>query len=612
MKKIVLVLFLAISAVHSQHTPKDISGIVSDGRSPLQNVQIRVEGTNIALFTNAEGRYTLRTTQGSTIRYSYTGLKTVEIVVEDVTRLLNIDMIPAIEELDEVVLTKSKRKSQQELELEYNSNPNLIKTAYGIINPETAAYQIRILSEEYISSVNLCILDVLRNEFPGLTVAGDCFNGGIDTSLALESSNLMAREGEELKIEKDYVSESKIRVNVRGSNSLFNDQSVIFDVDGQILTDVPLWILPSNMKRVAVLSSFAAATKYGAIASGGVVIINTNSGSSSPKSKEIADQARLRNNIYKGDALSSIALLSDLPTYLQEFQESSSLEEVKKKHAFYAPRYGSSYGYYVDALQYVNENWKGDTFEADILQDGLARFKENPVALKAMAYVYQSNGNFQKANELYKEIFIQRPNYGQSYMDLANSYREMGDGKKAASLFMRYDNLLNEGFLANDSTAFAKLMDRELNNLLTISGRDILSKRDFKKALFEEYFNGTRLVFEWNDSEAEFELQFVNPEGHYYTKTHSLAANSERIREEKLIGYACDEFLIDSSLAGTWQINAKYLGNKSLTPSYLKVTIYQDFGTLAQRKETKVFKLGLKNVNIELFKVRNSSKKTAD
>ncbi|MBT8301264.1 MAG: carboxypeptidase-like regulatory domain-containing protein, partial [Maribacter sp.] len=66
MKKIFLVLFLATSAIYSQQISKNISGIVSDGRSPLENVQIRVEGSDIALFTDAEGRYTLRTAQGST------------------------------------------------------------------------------------------------------------------------------------------------------------------------------------------------------------------------------------------------------------------------------------------------------------------------------------------------------------------------------------------------------------------------------------------------------------------------------------------------------------------------------------------------------------------
>ncbi len=576
MKKIVLVLFLALNAAFSQDKSKVISGIVSDGRTPLENVQIAVDGLDATLFTDAQGRYALNTVPGNTIRYSYTGMKTIEIVVEDVTRILNIEMFPDIEELDEVVVTKSKRRSKEELELNYNSNPNLIKTAYGIIDSETAAYQIRILSEEYIGSVNLCILDVLRNEFPGVAVKGDCIGGGV--------------------------------INVRGANSLFNDQSAIFDVDGQVLTDTPLWILPSNMKRVAVLSSFAATTKYGSIASGGVVIINTNSGSTYPKSKEIVDQARLRNNKYLGDALSSKSLSSSEPTYLQELHEAKSLEETKKIHEFYAPRYGSSYNYYVDALEYFIGNWNDEGYEEKIIQDGLAHFNENPLALKTLAYVYQSKGDFKKANEFYKEIFIQRPNYGQSYMDLANSYRELGDVKKAVSLYMRYNYLVNEGFLENDSTAFTKIMDRELNNLIAVSGRNILSKRDFKKAVLEEDFNGTRLVFEWNDSEAEFELQFVNPEGRYFKTEHSLAADSDRIRDEKLLGYSCEEFLIDESLPGTWQVNAKYLGNKSLTPSYLKATIYYDYGSATQRKEIKVFKLGLKNVNLELFKVNNTAR----
>ena len=113
-------------------------------------------------------------------------------------------------------------------------------------------------------------------------------------------------------------------------------------------------------------------------------------------------------------------------------------------------------------------------------------------------------------------------------------------------------------------------------------------------------------MFEWNDGEAEFELQFVNPEGRYFKTEHSFFADAERIREEKLLGYTTAEFLIDGSMPATWQVNAKYLGNKKLTPSYLKASTYYDYGTDAQRKEIKVFKLGLKNVNQELFKVNNT------
>ena len=575
MKKIVFILFLTLNFVSSQEKSKVISGIVSDGRTPLENVQIVVDGADVTLFTDAQGRYTLNTVPGSTIRYSYTGMKTIEIVVEDVTRILNVEMFPDIEELEEVVVTKSRRKSKEDLEIEYSTNPNLIRSAYGILDPSTSAYQIRMLAEDQFSEVGLCILGVLRGQFPGVGVNGDCINGG-------------------------YVS-------IRGSSSLYNDPGAIFDVDGQIFKDAPLWLPVANMKRIAVMTGLAARNLYGGIASGGVVVINTHTGHAFSNSKLIKDKARLRNNKYKGDALTAKSLSSSEPTYLQELHEAKSLEETKKIHEFYAPRYGASYSYYVDVLTYFTEYWKDDAFTNKIVQDGLLYFNENPVALKALAYAFQSNGDFKKANELYKELFILRPNYGQSYMDLASSYRELGDGKKAASLYMRYDYLVNEGFLENDSTAFAKIMDREFNNLMTLKGKQLFSKKG-KDPVLEEDFNGIRIVFEWNDSEAEFELQFVNPEGRYFTTVHSLAVDAERIHKEKLLGYSCEEFLIDESLPGRWQVNVNYLGNKSLTPSYVKATIYYDYGSAAQRKEIKVFKLGLKNVNQELFKVNNTAR----
>ena len=62
------------------------------------------------------------------------------------------------------------------------------------------------------------------------------------------------------------------------------------------------------------------------------------------------------------------------------------------------------------------------------------------------------------------------------------------------------------------------------------------------------------------------------------------------------------EYLVDNSLSGLWKVNAKYLGNKSLTPTYLKTTVYHNYGTPAQRKEVQLFKLGLKDVHQELFR----------
>lgn len=575
MKKIVFLLMMVAGIVSAQKTTQTISGTVTDGLVPLKNAKIEINGISKVLYSDDEGRYTLKATPGNTITYSYAGLKTIEIRVEDVTRILNIDMFPDITELDGVTVTKSRRKSREDLEIEFPTNPSLIRSAYGILDGTRSAYQIRILEADQINEVGICILGILIGQFPGVGVSGDCFQGG--------------------------------SVSVRGSSSINYNQSAIFDVDGLILNDAPIWIPAGNIQRVAVLPGLAARNLYGGIASGGVVIINTNAGNAFAQSKELKDKARLRNNFYKGDALSSKNLVDDLPVYLQELEASKTFEEAKGIYEYYAPKYGSSYTYYVDALRYFDAKWDDNEFTDLIIEQALVFFGENPVALKALSYVLQSKGNFKKAYELNREVFIQRPNYAQSYMNLANSYRDMNEQKTAASLYSRYDYLVNQGFLRNDSTAFATIMGREFNNLIALKGKEIISK-NAKKHVLEDDFDGTRLVFEWNDSEAEFELQFVNPEGQYFLSKHTLSANAERIEDEKLLGFSCEEFLIDGSLPGTWQVNARYFGNKSLTPSYLKVTTYFDYGSPQQRKTTNVYKLGIKDINVQLFKMTNSSK----
>ena len=72
-------------------------------------------------------------------------------------------------------------------------------------------------------------------------------------------------------------------------------------------------------------------------------------------------------------------------------------------------------------------------------------------------------------------------------------------------------------------------------------------------------------------------------------------------------GYSCEEFLVDGSLPGRWQVNVDYKGNKKLEPTYLKVTSYYNYGTTSQRKEVQVYRLGLRNVNQKLFQLNNSS-----
>ena len=574
MKNFLLLLVLAsfASGVHAQSNI--VKGKVTQLDAPLENVKISIKNSDVATTTDANGYYQITTKPRDVLLYAYPGLNDVQIMIEDVTRTLNIEMNQKIEKLDEVTVKGSNRKSQSELEEEYKYKPNLIKTAFGILDSETAPGKIRFLQEDEINDVGICILDVVRNEFASVRVFGDCQRGG--------------------------------GVYIRGFNSISQASPAVYDVDGQILTDAPTWIAPASIARLAVLNNLAMTTRYGSIGAGGVIVINTKTLLyAGNKDGKPFDQAKLRNNKYDNSALSSIQFKEDKPSYMNELLSANTEESAKAIYEEQIKKYSSSYYYVLDAYDYFSNRWKNQEFAEMIIQENDKVLSGNPLALKSLAYIYQAEGKFKEANKLYEAVYTLRADYAQSYLDLANSYRELGLSQKAAAMYLRYDYLLAEKLLDKEEQV-KTIMDRDLNNLISLKGADLVSTDKVNEIKLDDDFKGTRLVFEWSDSEAEFELQFVNPENRYYKSEHSLAADADRIQSEKRSGFSSEEYLIDDTLRGNWLVNVTYLGNKSLTPTYLKATVYYNYGSASQRKETKVFKLGLRNVNQQLFSVSNA------
>jgi len=565
----VMVFFCALGMLAQES--RIVSGKISDGKNPLQDVQIRVGDTDNSSFTDAEGQYSIQVISGEVLHYSYTGMKEYRIRVEDVTQFLNLIMIPDVQKLDEVTVTKSRRKSQQELAKEYRVNPQLIRTAYGILDARTAPGRVRVVSEDEISSVGLCILDVIRNRFTGVWAVGDCQRGGY--------------------------------ITVRGVGSVGNPKVAIYDVDGQIFTDTPLWLNVNNIKRMAVVSSLAFNARYGVVGGGGVVVINTVSGQAALS--QTTDLALLRNNYIKEDIPTTEELMEDEPTYLAELNKANQLDEAVSVYEKYQSQYAALPYFFMDMYSYFAARNDGKQKAEMILEENKSKISSNPVLMKGLAYMLEENDKNDEALELYKEVFILRPHYSQSYLDLARAYRAVGEIGRSATIFARYKYLVEEGFLSR-SVEFGKILQHESDNLLAIEGSRIGNR--VRDILTDPFVDGsTRVVFEWSDSEAEFELQFVNPGGQYYTWKHTYADSEERIAEEKDTGYSIAEYIIDGNLPGTWTVNAKYLGNKSLTPTYLKVTVYSAYGERSQGKEIRQFKLFLKDVNQKLFTISNGS-----
>ena len=605
MKKIWILLLFAGPLLWSQQNQKTIRGMVTDGRAPLSNVSIAVEQSGTQTYSDETGRYEIDADAGDILVYSYQGMKTLKIRVEDVTRILNPEMVMDVAQLDEVVVIGSNRKTQKELAMEYSQNERLIRTAFGILNADTAPGNIRFMNERQINPVYLCILDLLRNQFAGVEVRGSCTGATGPGAITGQLTNIAAVPQADADSFQEFDNTTSGKVFIRGTSSVFNPRSAIFDVDGQLFNDPPLWLDVKQIKRLAILNNFATTTIYGNIGAGGVIVINTLTGS--PRNNEIVDMARLRNNYVSGPVLQPDEVAANAPSYIKALRDSDA-GSLQATYQEYASRYGGSPYFFLDAYRHFYEERKQPEQADALLQEHSYLFEKNPVLLKALAYIYQAQNRQAKANEIYKEVLRLRPNYAQSYMDLANSYRELGDYEKAAAIYKRYDYMVGEGIMPRDSVSLFPIINRDFNNLLSLHQAALVSSEK-RSDLFvdEEDFEGTRLVFEWNDGEAEFDLQFVNPGGQYFKWSHSLASDAEGIMLEKELGYSTKEYLIDDSLPGTWKVNINYSGNKSLTPTYLKVTVYNNYGSPGQTKQTKVYKLFLKDVNQELFRLTKGS-----
>ncbi|NDV16781.1 hypothetical protein GO009_12160 [Muricauda sp. TY007] len=545
-----------------------IKGRVTDGKLALSNVQIANLTTGSKTASDAEGQYRIMAKPREELQYTYMGMDTITIIVEDVTRILNIAMQPRIEALDEVVVSKSILKGQKEMELEYNSSPKIIRSSFGYMDQETSSFPLRIIGEDEIDRApNLN--SVIVGRFAGVNAFCD-------------------------------LTTDELIVKMRSIQSVSSHKSTaVFDVDGVVLTKVNCSQLLGNVKRIAFISSLTATSLYGTLGAGGVVVINTKTGTVTPReNKKPFDQARLRNNFVKDGQVKERIDTQTLPIYLERLYQSESAATAKNIYSKMKGTYGNHPYFLLDSYTYFHEERGEEDFAEEILERVINVTDKNPVMLKALAYTLESEERYEKAHEIYKKVYSLRPDYAQSFIDMANSYRNLGQPKSATTLYARHAYLQDEGMLPVDSMELGMIMKREIKNLFTLEN-STLKIKDRKKDKEAKY--AARLVFEWNDSEAEFDLQFVNPSNQYFNWKHTLAEMPERIYSEKKLGYSMADFLLDDELPGTWKVNATYHGNKQLTPFYLKVTIYRNYGSKLQSKAVKVYRLGTKGANRHLF-----------
>ena len=225
----------------------------------------------------------------------------------------------------------------------------------------------------------------------------------------------------------------------------------------------------------------------------------------------------------------------------------------------------------------------------------------NPEIQKAIAYVYQALGYTREAVEQYKSVARLRPAYAQSVRDMANAHLENNRFVQAWRLYMSYvlgdKEVTGEGigqmiFTEMEYIFYNRSNQAEIREKFVPSSDDI---NDFRKDV--------RMVLEWNTSEAEFDMEFVNPGRRSYVFEHTLAANQDLITDEKTKGYSSKEFYIDEIGDGEWLVNFSYKGNKKPEPTYFKLTVYYNWGKASQTQEIRLYKLNDQRAKLQFLRI---------
>ena len=565
MKKLIIIcLFLITGLTLSAQNKKsqNISGKVTYLNVALPNVNIIVNNNEQGTESDEKGNYLIKANIGDVITYNYVGFEIITILTEDITRVLNIEMVVKANDLDEIVIKSTNKES------DYNKSKERFSTSKGLVNQEAAGYSVVYIGGNKIDLIYASLTEALDGRVAGVR---------LDPSTG--------------------------KLAIRTKTSIFYDAPVLWDVDGVIFTDEPP-INFASIENIFILKSLAATNLYGSLGAGGVIVITTKIGAlinSIEEKKNIAKQYT-NKTIYNNDAfvISEKEMWNSNKTIiLKGFNNKQKAFDYYQNNIQPQP---DSFSETIKIARLFNAYYNDRDISINILNELLIKYQKNPEIVKAIAYqIDHLNANVE-AEKIYEKVFTLRPAYAQSYRDLANVYIKNNKFKRAWRMYMGY--MLQQK--VGSEQKINELLFNEMEWLYYNRKNQAGIKESFvPNNTISEFRKDIRLIFEWNTSEAEFNLEFVNPDKQSYVFEHNLISNKELIENEKKIGYSSKEFFIDYLGAEGWLINITYLGNKKPEPTFFKVTIYTNWGSPNQSENIHVFNFEKERDKFQLFKLTN-------
>jgi hypothetical protein len=533
---ILLIPFVCFSQKENDVKFKTISGFVSSENELLSNVKVFVDHTNRFAITNSKGFFELEAKTGEVLSFNYFGFKKTIILIEDITAILNVKMNP--------------KNSLPELK-----ENKILKLGGRTIGANPSNFKVLQIDGEKLNKKAATLTAAILQKVPEFFAKRNNYNENI--------------------------------VYLRGAE-LYGP--VTWKIDG-VVYDIPIPIYISEVKDILILNY---KTK------GCIIEVNTTIDYSKLKDFNYENHFFTDEDYYHNDAILYKNIKIKKAVYLNEYQKRFNSEEVLNIYLQQYSTYKNETNYHFNIINYFQEKYNKQNNILKVLSDYEYFSSDNPEDLKGIAYKYQELNETKKATSIYKKIIALRPEYLQSYRDLANTFLEQKEHRNA---WLVYNYYLNKGFKISESD-IGEIMASEIISNYNSDKQDDHFKQKIKiKNPNKNIKSDVRLVFEWNTSEAEFILEFVNPNMQVYSIENSIDKNNDLILDQKKKGYTSKEIFIDTLGKGNWKVNATYLGNKQYKPTVFKITSYYNWGRPNQSKRTNVFEFTLQNVKMQLLKL---------
>ena len=527
----------------------------------LEGARVQLQGSGQSITTAKDGTFSIAALPGDIIVVTHLGKKpTQKRVVRG--KPINVFLPFDGDALDEVVLTA---KAEPEDEQIYIGNEKKSK--------KKITYAVQSIGEEDISPIDVDVKQTVKGQFSNLEIANDAATKRVDLTQFLGRHKNMTILGDQYGLVViDGVATAKAS-SASGTETFAST----------------LNIDPNNIADITYLKGLTATNRYGSLGKNGVILITTKA-YATRGTKDLSTKQTLGTTSFYNKESVELDALPDV-AYINEIKVAQDIDTAYENYLLQRDFYGDEVAFYIDVATYF-KGWGDQLMITRILSNVVENFIDQPEALHTAAFKYQELGNPLQAIQTLRLLTNNFPNYLQATRDLALLQADMGAIEEAKD---QYLNLIADcQQLGPFASSFVDSVTKEFRNFVS-KNKAALDLSDIPPQYTKTPEQLTRrIVVSWNDPQALFDLQIVNPQNRFFTWNHTLRDAGPRLLQEQKHGFKMEEFFLTSGDVGTWKfnvINYGFSSNDKGQPTYLRLTVYENYGTAAESKTVSIVRL---------------------